>query len=147
MDIAPNPAGGIDAGTAARMKEFGDWISSCYGEQAELAHTGPIEGSTATLDFGKNATVNRLVLQEDLSKGQLIRNYSVEFRVAGQWTNEGLVPSANGTSVGHKRIHQLKTGFTSDAVRVTFSSVNGVGYLRRFAAFVSSPACLYNEPL
>merc|ERR1712166_1601456 len=90
-----------------RARELGDWISSCYG--APIVSTSRTTASSAilTLDLTHGVPSNmtkyfdRVVIQEDLSQGQRIRSYNVEYRQGSgsEWTN-----FSSGTSVGHKRI-------------------------------------------
>ena len=70
LDIAPTPEGVVDDAAFARYKEFGDWIRACYGDGNVIAETT----TSLELDLTKTvgaagATIDRIILQEDQSKG------------------------------------------------------------------------------
>ena len=104
MDFAPNQDGRIADDQAARYKEFGDWVRSCYGA-APISQIGPVTatlGQPVVLQLpGKAAAINRVVLQEDQSGGQAILKYLVE-------ANDGEAGAfrqvSSGTSIGNKKI-------------------------------------------
>ena len=56
-----------------------------------------------TLTFDKKRPVNYCIIQEDIAKGERIRQYKVEAKINGKWQTVCL-----GESVGHKRIEQFK---------------------------------------
>jgi len=92
---------------------------------------------------GAVAGVDRVMLQEDLSKGQRIRAYNVEIKVNGSspWIN-----FSSGTSVGHKRIDIIESGTAltlgpGAALRLVILGFVG-GHppvIRNFAAFSPCP--------
>lgn len=69
---------------------------------------------------------DRLVLQEDLSKGELVRSYTVD--LDGKHL-------ANGSSVGHKRIVLLDGAMSGQELSVSFSGVSDSATLAHVAAF------------
>jgi alpha-L-fucosidase len=59
-----------------------------------------------------------VILQEDIAKGERVREYRIEGRADGAWRVVG-----EGTSIGHKRIQPVEP-ITVDALRiVTIRSV------------------------
>ena len=86
LDFAPTPEGLIAADQAARYKEFGDWIRTCYegvGVMGKVEHPlGKSPGSnTQLLTFGRQAVViDRVVVREDQTEGQVIRAWEVHAR-------------------------------------------------------------------
>ena len=112
LDLAPDPRGLIPDAHAARYKELGDFINSCYGRP--IAHKiGCVKGGKYEMRFDEPTTVDRVVLMEDQTNGQVIRSYGVYGKVAGEW-----MLLSNGTSVGHKKIDLFKE------VKVTEVMVN-----------------------
>ena len=104
LDFAIDRQGLVDPAHAVRYKEFGDWIRACYG--APVASTHPTPGATLvelSLPLG-TAEVDRVMIQEDITQGQRIRAFVVEYLVGGQW-----VPFSRGESVGNKRIDVVGT--------------------------------------
>ena len=79
MDFAIDKNGQVSPFHAARYKEFGDWIRSCYG--APLASTsGSGTEFTVYLDAA-SPPIDRYMIQEDQSFGQRIREYIVEYQM------------------------------------------------------------------
>lgn len=86
----------IPEGDVQRLKEFGDKISEL------VAH--PIQsisgtGNSIELKLDKPQPVNQIILQEDITKGERIRDYHVEGLTPHGWKT-----LCHGESVGHKRI-------------------------------------------
>ena len=106
----------------ARYAEFGGWIKACYGKPP--AATGVLAGGARTLTLtlpaaGGGGAVDRVVLGEDLSGGELVRGFTLEVESGGAWT---VVESKQ--QVGHKRITLLPgvaRGVTATAIRINVS--------------------------
>ncbi|MCL4106760.1 UNVERIFIED_CONTAM: hypothetical protein GTU68_048204 [Idotea baltica] len=62
---------------------------------------GSVSGSL-TIDLGSETMINRIVLQEQISLGQRIKNFNIQAKINGEWTI-----IANETTVGYKRILKL----------------------------------------
>lgn len=96
LGLTPDPRGLIPEGDVQRLKEFGDKISEL------VAH--PIQsisgtGNSIELKLDKAQPVNQIILQEDITKGERIRDYHVEGLTPHGWKT-----LCHGESVGHKRI-------------------------------------------
>ena len=78
-----------------------------------------------TLDGSK--TFNRVMLQEYIPLGQRVKNFTVQYKKNGSWTNW-----KTGTTIGYKRI-LLGSTVTTDAVKIKITSskacpvINGFG--------------------
>ena len=118
---------------AQRYKEFGDWIRTCYG--TPVAQTS---GSGLTFTLNVTKPVDRIIIREDLSQGQRVRQYVVEYQTAGssvwqQWFS--------GSSVGNKRIQvDTKGPRTFASVRVRFTQSADIPVLLQFAVFAQCPS-------
>lgn len=91
---ATNSRGG--AYDASRMND-GDYQK--YWAANEDARQASIE-----VDFGKSQAVNQVLIQEHISLGQRIQQFSVHYYNEGEWE-----PCAEGTTVGYKRILRFPT--------------------------------------
>lgn len=100
MGLTPDPEGLMPAADVQRLKEFGDEIRRRFSDPA-----GSTSGSGTEIPIKlKNKTrVNTLVIREDISRGQRIREYSLEAMLNGKWKK-----IAEGTSVGNKRIQLIE---------------------------------------
>lgn len=110
LDVSPDRSGLILAGHAARYKQLGDFISSCYGSpvNAPATHNSSNDG-TYTLIFDYATAIDRIMLMEDQTNGQVIRSYQVFAKIIDDGVTDGTLDVpwtevANGMSIGHKRI-------------------------------------------
>ncbi len=112
LDLAPDRTGLIPIDHAARYKELGDFIRSCYGTSALPTQRLTLEGSTVHIQLFDSApvTVDRSVIQEDQTNGQVIRSYTIDVQLANSTDPNQWITVANGTSVGNKKIDIWQTG-------------------------------------
>merc|ERR1719440_2752642 len=120
MDFAPNKDGLIAPDQVAAYKEFGDWIRSCYG--SALASTNGTTAINQTLLLAlpdHQYPVDRIVLQEDQTQGQLILAYEVEAQEgSGPWTQV-----SKGQSIGNKRIDLMAPMQKVSALRLRVTAL------------------------
>lgn len=96
LGLTPDPSGLIPEGDVQRLKEFGDKITELM--------THPIKSISGTgnkieLKLDKAQPVNQIILQEEIIKGERVRDYHVE-----GLTSRGWEILCQGESIGHKRI-------------------------------------------
>ncbi len=101
LGLTPNPEGLLPEPDVQRLKELGNEIRRRFSNPV-ASTTG--NGEELILELDKKTEVNTLILREDISKGQRIREYSLEAKVKGIWQQ-----IADGTSVGNKRIQEFET--------------------------------------
>ncbi|KAJ9458703.1 Alpha-L-fucosidase 1 [Diplonema papillatum] len=97
----PNQDGVLPAAHAQRYQEFGDFVRGCYVGNVTLeVISSPVAlpSMSFSVSANKTATVDRVVLQEDLTRGQRVTNFSLSVDGAA-------VVSAQ--SMGHKHIALL----------------------------------------
>lgn len=82
------------------LKEFGNMVSATFSNP--LPVTTEKLGDCYTLAFDNATSASYCVIQENISKGHRVRQYSIEAEVDGKW-----VVVAKGSAVGHKRIEPL----------------------------------------
>lgn len=139
LDFAISRTGQLAPTHVARYAQLGAWIKSCYG--APLASVAPPAGATsAVLTLGASAvSVDRVMLQEDLTAGQRVYGYAVDFDAGdGVWQ-----PFSAGLSIGNKRIDVLGAPVSATRVRVTLGpGALAPPMLSNFAAFAPAPCAL-----
>jgi alpha-L-fucosidase len=81
------------------------------------------------LKFAEPMPIDTVLLQEDIIRGERVRQYSIEGRSGGEWRTLG-----EGTSIGHKRIQPIEP-ITVDTLRVVVTRSAGTPIYRRVAAF------------
>ncbi len=100
MGLTPNPDGLMPAPDVKRLKEWGDEIKRRF--ENSISSTSGV-GKKVTLKLEQPTIINQIVIQEDIRKGERVREYEIEGLVNGKWT-----VIAKGQSIGHKRIEQIE---------------------------------------
>jgi alpha-L-fucosidase len=129
LGLTPDTDGLMPEADAIRLKEFGDEIRRRFSEPVG---TSLITGGKAEVKIAREATVNTLVLREDIARGQRIRAYRVEAKVNGKW-----VTVAEGTSVGNRRIQEIEP-VKSDEFRLIVESSVMPPQVKEFSLFYIS---------
>lgn len=131
LDLAPDRSGLIPARHAARYKQLGDFIRSCYEKPIAPKETKPEndEAGSYSLAFDVPTAIDRIVLMEDQTNGQVIRSYQVHAKIVDAQEANGTlnVPwtlVSNGTSVGHKKIDLFDKAITVTEVLVNSTYVD-----------------------
>ena len=115
---------------AARYKQLGDFIKSCYGQPVNAKGTQHAsDDGTYTLKFDYGTPIDRIMLMEDQKNGQVIRSYQVWAKVIDNGISDGTLDVpwtlvSNGTSIGHKRIDLFDEAITVTEVLVNTTFVD-----------------------
>ena len=132
------PQGLVDPRHAARYKEFGDWVRSCYGSPvAETAGNGAVFNLSVP---SAGATIDRVVIRENQKFGQRIRGWHVEAQVGGSWQ-----PFGNGVGVGNRYTLVADAAVAAKALRLTVTAAIAEPMLMQFAAFDAAPCAVPGE--
>ena len=105
MGLTPDPSGLIPEPDVKRLKEWGDEIKRRFKNPIA---TMSGEGEVLDLRLAKATKINHIILQEDISNGERVRNYKLEVFINNQWKEVG-----RGECIGHKRIQIIETVETS----------------------------------
>ena len=131
LDLSPDRSGLILGSYAARYKQLGDFIKSCYGSPVNTNNTQGTanDDGTYTLKFGYATSIDRIMLMEDQTNGQVIRSYQVWAKVIDDGVSDGTLDVpwtqvSNGTSVGHKKIDLFAEAITVTEVMVSTTFVD-----------------------
>ena len=101
INIGPDRRGLLPDKDAARLLEFGAEIRRRYGEPLLTVKSPKRVGNRFTVDLEEYALVDRVVLKEDLTRGEKITGVCVSVTPAIAWSP---VPVSFNPSVGHKLI-------------------------------------------
>eukprot|EP00933_Yihiella_yeosuensis_P015403 TRINITY_DN13443_c0_g1_i1.p1 TRINITY_DN13443_c0_g1~~TRINITY_DN13443_c0_g1_i1.p1 ORF type:complete len:477 (+),score=78.65 TRINITY_DN13443_c0_g1_i1:62-1492(+) len=131
LDFGINRNGLVEPSHAARYKEFGDWIRTCYGTPvAETAGTETLIELRLPAD---SPQIDRVMIREDLTKGQRVRNFQVEYEHNGKW-----VVFSKGQSIGNKRIDIAAAGGSWKKFRLQIlEHLGDKPHITKFAVFKS----------
>ena len=114
MGITPGPDGLIPEPDVISMKEWGDEIRKQFGNP--VAQTNG-RGNRIKLDLEKPSLISRIVIQEDIVKGERVRDFVVEGFFDGRW-----MQIADGFCIGHKRIQILEKPMTLEKIRLKITN-------------------------
>ena len=125
LGIAPDDRGLLPEADGKRLEEFGAEVRRLYGTPAASATAD----NPGYIQMDRPRRVDRVILQEDLANGQMVRRFRVEARVNGTW-----VETARGTTIGYKRI-VIFDPVEASALRVLVDASLGPVRLKPAAAF------------
>lgn len=131
LNIPPDTTGLMPADDVTRAQQFGKEIQRRFSKS--VAETSG-SGESVMLLLPGGSRVDTLLMQEDCSFGERVRQYKIEALQQGKWMTLG-----TGTAIGHKRI-QAVTPTTAEAVRLTAVESAAGPVIRRLAVFDTQTA-------
>ena len=110
------------------LKAFGDEISRIFSDP--IAETSG-KGNEFVLKLPAARQINHIVIQEEIRKGERVREYTIEAFANGKWQKV-----AGGTCIGHKRIHRL-TPISANKIRLTITKAIAKPQIKKLALYNS----------
>ncbi len=105
LDLTPDRSGIIPPTYADRYKELGDFIRSCYDNSIVPSSQNSSTDFLVHMQvFNSPVSVDRSVIQEDQTRGQVIRAYTVDALLAISKEKNEWINVATGISIGNKKI-------------------------------------------
>jgi alpha-L-fucosidase len=131
LNVTPDRTGLVPAADVARLRGFGDEIRRRFGRAlAEASGTGRV----LEVKLKRPATIDHVILQEEIARGERVRAYTLEGLSQGTW-----VPLGTGTAIGQMHIQPVDPRML-DAVRLMCTRVADVPAIRRLAVFATGAA-------
>jgi alpha-L-fucosidase len=127
IGLTPDNRGVIPDLDAERCKEWGDAIQQIFRDCIGKTEG---EGDELQLTLENPKEFTHIVIQEDIRNGERVRSYSVEAKQGDAWT-----PIAEGTCIGHKRIHKLESSVISGQVRLKIEQSVQPPVIKAFALY------------
>ncbi|CAF1213978.1 unnamed protein product, partial [Rotaria sordida] len=124
LDLTPDRTGLIPPVYARLYKQLGDFIRSCYGTSILPTEYLTLDDSKIHIQLfiSSPVTVDRSVIQEDQTRGQVIRAYTIDVQLVNSTDNSQWITVAQGTSIGSKKIDIWSEGpQLINAVRLTIT--------------------------
>lgn len=112
-----------------RITAFGKAIQEKFGHA--LAETSG-EGKTINLTLDAPALIDRVVLQEDITKGERVLDYTLE----GLTADNSWVTLAQGTNIGHKHIDTFNAVEVTE-VRLSVNQSKATPIISKLAVFAA----------
>ena len=99
-------------------------------DNAYWATADGITTGNVSLKWDTLITAKYVVIEEHISLGQRVREFSIEAREGGKW-----VEVAKGTTVGYKRILALDGTVSTNELRIRFLDARGPLTIARIAVY------------
>ena len=141
LNVGPNEDGLIPAADAKRLQELGEKISECYGtplpfdelvQEDENTHSITYHGFEPKDGYQHRQPVNTLILEEDLTDGQGIKEFQIYAYLPRNTHRKVLI--YRGYTVGHKMICRFPT-VCSPKLTVEVLSADGEYRLQSVRAY------------
>ncbi len=135
LDLSPDRTGLIPPTHARLYKELGDFIRSCYGNSILPTERFVSDDSLVYIHLFDSSpvTVDRSVIQEDQTRGQVIRAYNVDVQLVNSIEDNNWITVAQGTSIGNKKIDIWQVGpQLVNAVRLTITKTVDTPVIKSF---------------
>ena len=132
LNIPPDTRGQLHEVDVERLRQFGAYLNSTFqnekltdGEDAWKARSG----DTKEFNIQPDESINTILLQEEIQKGQRVEAFIVEGLINDEW-----VTLAKGTTIGYKRL--LKFNDVSPTrIRVTISETRDIANIAKVGAY------------
>ena len=126
MGLTPDPDGLMPEPDVQRLKEWGMEIKRRFSKP--VASTAGM-GNKVVLRFDGPTDINHVIVQEDIAKGERIREYQIEGFTEGRWQT-----LTKGQSVGNKRIEKFNKVKLS-RLRIKIVASEGVAQIKNLSAY------------
>ena len=127
VGLTPDPRGLLPEGDVQRLEAFGARIDQLTGHP--LASTSGTGDKITLKGLDGRQTVNQVIIQEDIAKGERVRRYTVQGLTSGGW-----VTLCEGESIGHKRIQTFAPTPVSK-VRLLINASVAIPQIRNFSIY------------
>jgi alpha-L-fucosidase len=116
LGIVVDDRGLVPDADMKRLEEFGNEVKKQFSKPLGLTKG---RGNELVVDFDSPQLVNYVVLQEDISNGERVREYNLYGKDNGQWQMV-----SQGSCIGHKRIETLR-GVKYSAIKLEIIKSEG----------------------
>jgi len=137
VDFAPKPDGSLPPGQVAVAAALGNFVRACYG--APVVQGAGNRTVITLTPAGGPAAVDRVLVSEDQTHGQLVRAFTVSATLAN---GSAVTLVAAGTSIGNKFIAVLPAPLTVASLTLNVTAIvasvaraGGHPFIKSFAAF------------
>lgn len=116
LNIPPDRRGLIHEIDAMRIKQLKEYIDKTFAQNMATnakSYSGVKEGESIILNVAEGATVNTLLIQEDITQGQRVEEFIIEAYINNTWHY-----IAEGTTIGYKRLLRF-SDTSAESIRVT----------------------------
>ncbi len=126
LGIVVDDRGLVPNADVQRLTEFGDELNQQFS--TSLGSTKG-KGNEFSIEFKSPQKINYVVIQEDISKGERVREYKLSGKIDGEWHL-----LSEGSCIGHKRIEELH-GKIYTSVKLEIVKSEGKPYIKEIKCY------------
>jgi len=132
LNVPPDTRGRLHEVDVERLRQFGTYINNTFNNDklidGEILWEAP-SGTSREYNIIQGETVNTIMLQEDIRKGQRVEMFTVEGYVNNEW-----VKLTEGTTIGYKRILRFDE-VTPSKLRVTINGTRDIANIQKVGCY------------
>ncbi|MBA7520853.1 hypothetical protein ES705_12952 [subsurface metagenome] len=107
-----------------------------FGDEVNRIFSNPVaetrgKGTEIILNLPSKHRIDHIVIQEEIRKGERVREYALEAFINGKWEK-----LAEGTCIGHKRIHKLHS-FSAEKIRLSITKDIAKPHIKKLTVYNS----------
>lgn len=128
LNFPVNKDGVIPTEDVNRINDFKNYLNSTFStgffKDKDTSWINVNNGKSKEYKLSSKTQVNVLVIQEDISKGQRVESFSIEYfdNTTSEWKNVTLAQISQKTkTIGYKRIIKFNTAVTTDKIKITIN--------------------------
>jgi alpha-L-fucosidase len=136
LNVPPDRRGRLHEVDVERLRKFGAYIANTFNND-KITDGGILwkarSGASNEYNLVPGETINTVMLQEDIQKGQRVEEFKVEGFVNDEW-----VFLTEGTTIGYKRLLKFEE-INPSKLRVTVSETRDIANIKKVGAY-NAPA-------
>jgi alpha-L-fucosidase len=136
LNIPPDQRGLIHKVDAERIKEFGTYIKQTF-EKSYIANLNKpwsaLAGESREFAVEEGATINTLLIQEDIAQGQRVESFVAEGMINGEWRE-----LCSGTTIGYKRLLRFEE-CQPERLRITITQTRSTANIKSVGLYYAEP--------
>ena len=136
LNIPPDRRGLIHETDVQRIKELSSYLTNTFSTSAitdETVSWSAKSGESHEFNVDSNRMINTLLIQEDITRGQHVEEFSVEAYINGAWHH-----IAEGTTIGYKRLLRF-TDCKAERIRITIHASRGIANILNTGLYYAEP--------
>ena len=136
LNIPPDRRGLIHETDVQRIKELSSYLTNTFSTSAitdETVSWSAKSGESHEFNVDSNRMINTLLIQENITRGQHVEEFSVEAYINGAWHH-----IAEGTTIGYKRLLRF-TDCKAERIRITIHASRGIANILNTGLYYAEP--------
>ena len=135
LNVPPDTRGRLHEADVEQLRQFGTYIGNTFDNEKLIDGDIPWKarsGASREYNIIPDESINTVMLQEDIRKGQRVEKFIVEGFIDNKW-----VKLTEGTTIGYKRLLRFDNTFSS-RLRVTINETRDIANIHKVGAYFAS---------